>query len=73
MRLLPGYEMASNAQAYIVKIALIYTASMGLGLRKIAEIAAFFRPCRILPAFQTFACPAKNTFANIVTHIIIRP
>ena len=34
MRLLPGYEMASNAQPYIVITALFYTARMGQGLQK---------------------------------------
>jgi hypothetical protein len=42
MRLLPGYEMASNAQPYIVKTTHFYTARMGRGLQKIMEIRAFF-------------------------------
>jgi hypothetical protein len=40
MRLLPGYEMAFNAQPYIVKTALICAAPMGCGLWKIMEITA---------------------------------
>jgi hypothetical protein len=34
MRLLACYEMTSNAQTYIVKLALVYTALTGLGLQK---------------------------------------
>jgi hypothetical protein len=34
MRLLPGYEMTSNVQTYIVQTVLVYTAMKGLGLQK---------------------------------------
>jgi hypothetical protein len=43
MRLLPGYEMASNAQPYIVKTAPFYTARTGRGLQKIcADLKHWF-------------------------------
>jgi hypothetical protein len=37
MQLLPGYEMASNAQPYIVKTAIVCAARMGYGSQKICE------------------------------------
>ena len=43
MRLLPGYEMASNAQPYIVKTAIVCAARTGRGLQKIcADLKHWF-------------------------------